>query len=908
MDSENVELSKIKCTRFYVETVDPSKNEEAVKLCPEESEKENHYARTSNSKYLTREALPRLDNYRHIMSIQAAYRPTLEDLHNPVSIPKHQAEIDEVDEETHTKNTHLINSHCLVELGWKEGVLIPNLFGICGAILFLRFVWIVTEAGLVNSILLVCFGGVVSMVTALSVCAIGTNGFIKEGGTYAMMSRSLGPEFGIPIGIVLLIGNVGLCSMYILGLTEYVKDLFGCCLLDCGIRDTRYFSFFIFTLVTLLVAFSFFCIRCSFFCTKIRNLLFAFIAAAFLYFVTSFSFGLYTLQVAPFNVSTLENNLFSKYTKKFDGETSVFLFFAYFYPAFAEFLGGINASGRLKDPLRTIPKGTILSIIIGVIVYLVTAVVVSGTVTQTTDSSSSTDKSNLSVFCSNYVCQQKPVYSYDKYNMWISLFGSVLCLCIMFLINWVTALITVLIVLGIYLFITYQKPDVNWGSSTQAQMYNNALLSVHALNSVADHVKNYRPQILVLSGLPSHRPPLVTFARLITKHLSLMICGHIHTNHVPQNEQRDYTTKARNWLKFHRIKAFFAQVDDISFEDGAKSLMQATGLGKLRPNVLLMGYKNNWTTSSKKDLDMYFNIIHKALDSHIAVCILRVKTGLDFSHLKVNQDQISKNIYSTKYEFNNVNQRINIGEPEAIKINDDGASKRKNGDLNFSELNDSYEDIATNDIYRYKDGMELSGDMINRVTQFQGKQKKGTIDVWWLYDDGGLTLLLPYIISTRRSWSSCKLRVFALSANNDTLEFEQRNMASLLSKFRIDYSDLTIFTGLMKKPQEETNLFYESLIKDFVTKTNDQPSDEKIIISETDLSTMQDKTNRHLRLRELLLEHSQDANLIVMTLPIPRKSVISAALYMSWLEALTQDMPPFLLVRGNQTSVLTFYT
>ena len=44
------------------------------------------------------------------------------------------------------------------------------------------------------------------------------------------------------------------------------------------------------------------------------------------------------------------------------------------------------------------------------------------------------------------------------------------------------------------------------------------------------------------------------------------------------------------------------------------------------------------------------------------------------------------------------------------------------------------------------------------------------------------------------------------------------------------------------------------------------------------------------------------------TLPIPRKSVISAALYMSWLEALTQDMPPFLLVRGNQTSVLTFYT
>lgn len=33
-------------------------------------------------RHFTREALPRLDNYRNIMSIQAAYRPTLDELHN----------------------------------------------------------------------------------------------------------------------------------------------------------------------------------------------------------------------------------------------------------------------------------------------------------------------------------------------------------------------------------------------------------------------------------------------------------------------------------------------------------------------------------------------------------------------------------------------------------------------------------------------------------------------------------------------------------------------------------------------------------------------------------------------------------------------------------------------------------
>lgn len=36
------------------------------------------------------------------------------------------------------------------------------------------------------------------------------------------------------------------------------------------------------------------------------------------------------------------------------------------------------------------------------------------------------------------------------------------------------------------------------------------------------------------------------------------------------------------------------------------------------------------------------------------------------------------------------------------------------------------------------------------------------IDVWWLYDDGGLTMLIPYILSLRSQWKNCKIRVFAL--------------------------------------------------------------------------------------------------------------------------------------------------
>jgi solute carrier family 12 sodium/potassium/chloride transporter 2 len=47
------------------------------------------------------------------------------------------------------------------------------------------------------------------------------------------------------------------------------------------------------------------------------------------------------------------------------------------------------------------------------------------------------------------------------------------------------------------------------------------------LNRVEEHVKNFRPQVLVLTGMPGSRPPLVDFAYLITKGLSLLVCAHI---------------------------------------------------------------------------------------------------------------------------------------------------------------------------------------------------------------------------------------------------------------------------------------------------------------------------------------------------------------------------------------------
>jgi solute carrier family 12 sodium/potassium/chloride transporter 2 len=68
---------------------------------------------------------------------------------------------------------------------------------------------------------------------------------------------------------------------------------------------------------------------------------------------------------------------------------------------------------------------------------------------------------------------------------------------------------------------------VNWGSSSQAQTYSEALSSIQQLVHVEEHVKNYRPQILALTGHPATRPALADFAYLVCKKNSLLICANV---------------------------------------------------------------------------------------------------------------------------------------------------------------------------------------------------------------------------------------------------------------------------------------------------------------------------------------------------------------------------------------------
>ncbi|XP_071545587.1 bumetanide-sensitive sodium-(potassium)-chloride cotransporter-like isoform X3 [Panulirus ornatus] len=1038
---------------------------------------------------MTREALPRLDHYRNLASIMRApavgQRPTLDDLHQPPSGKVLvQAAHDGHDQ------TEAVEG----KFGWVQGVLVRCLLNIWGVILFLRLSWVTGQAGVLEGMLIVTCGNIVTSISALSMSAISTNGQIKGGGTYYMISRSLGPEFGGAIGLIFSLANAVAASMYIVGFCESINDLLrslGTQIFDGGVNDVRLVGS-----ITLVVLFGICIIGMEWEARAQVVLLLVLVVAILDFVIGAFVGPLTDEEIAQgfvgLNGSVLKENLYSDYRTGSTGgegngqQNGFFTIFSVFFPACTGILAGANISGDLKDPSESIPKGTLLAVIITYISYILFVLLsgavavrdATGNVTQVIDWSftncsdavcqyglqnssqvmelvsvfgpliyagcfAATLSSALAsivsapkvfqalckdklypyieIFGKSYGKKEEPLLgfvltffivlvftliarldsiapiitnfflaayalinfstfhaslqqipswrpTFKYYNKWLSLVGGVFCTAIMFLIQWWTALITVTIIILLYFVVSYRKPEVNWGSSTQAQTYNLALSSVMSLNQIEEHVKTYRPQILVLCGAPSTRPPLMHFAHSITRNMSLLVAGHCMKEQQSQTVRSRFTAEATRWLIKHKIKAFYAFADGPCMALAARTLMCNVGLGKLRPNLVLMGYKTTWQTCPSEELQSYFKTIHFAFGLHLAVGILRVDGGLDYSDLtEFTQEEEDKNfiaqnvgaasapmpsdasnpepsnIHTTNFPTSDPrcctlapsSSAISFGHYQSENETSTGPYFTKALSIGFLKLtqavlmgntSSNITTVSPNEdgnssflgvlkmgkkkkepVFRLSNGEIATPQMVDAMLRFTRKQPKGTIDVWWLYDDGGLTMLIPYILTTRSIWSSCKLRVFCLANKKDDLASEHRRMAELLCKFRIDFSDVVMIPDVMRRPREESVRDFSNLISKFKVLPDSEDKGTEGI-TESELIALKDKTNRHIRLRELLLEHSREASFIVMTLPIPAKGMVSAPLYMAWLETLTHQMPPFLLIRGNQSSVLTFYS
>lgn len=111
------------------------------------------------------------------------------------------------------------------KLGTFAGVFVPTTLNVLSILMFLRFGFILGQSGVLGmmAMLVACYA--INFLTTLSISAIATNGTVRGGGAYYLISRSLGPEFGGSIGIVFYLGFVLNTGMNAVGLVAcFVQD------------------------------------------------------------------------------------------------------------------------------------------------------------------------------------------------------------------------------------------------------------------------------------------------------------------------------------------------------------------------------------------------------------------------------------------------------------------------------------------------------------------------------------------------------------------------------------------------------------------------------------------------------------------------------------------------------------
>lgn len=246
------------------------------------------------------------------------------------------------------KNIDMISAQ--FKFGWIKGVLMRCLLNIWGVMLFLRLSWVVGQAGIGEGVLLILTTTAVTSITALSMSAISTNGVIKGGGTYYMISRSLGPEFGGSIGLIFSLANAVACAMYVVGFCESMTDLlgtFGLQIVDGGVHDIR-----IIGSITIVILLGIVVIGLEWEAKAQIGLLVILLIAIFDFMIGSFIGPKSDLEVAQgflgYNSTLFMENLKSDYRPHNGVNHNFFTVFAIFFPAATGILAGANISGDLR--------------------------------------------------------------------------------------------------------------------------------------------------------------------------------------------------------------------------------------------------------------------------------------------------------------------------------------------------------------------------------------------------------------------------------------------------------------------------------------------------------------------------------------------------------------------------------
>ncbi len=236
-------------------------------------------------------------------------------------------------------------------------VFFTSISAILGAVLFLRLGYATGMLGFWGVIIIILLGHAITIPTALAISELATNTRVEGGGEYFIISRSFGLKIGSTIGITLFLSQAISIAFYTIAFAEAFQPFFDWFAVRFGFELPRQ----VISIPTLFLLSCIILYKGTGSGVKMLYAVNIILALSLLLFF--FGRPLDSV-IDPSMISTNQNFGFFNRDK-------FFIIFAICFPAFTGMTAGVGLSGDLKDPGKSIPLGTMLGTLVGLVVYII---------------------------------------------------------------------------------------------------------------------------------------------------------------------------------------------------------------------------------------------------------------------------------------------------------------------------------------------------------------------------------------------------------------------------------------------------------------------------------------------------------------------------------------------------------
>ncbi|KAE9547623.1 hypothetical protein FO519_009164 [Halicephalobus sp. NKZ332] len=442
----------------------------------------------------------------------------------------------------------------------------------------------------------------------------------------------------------------------------------------------------------------------------------------------------------------------------------------------------------------------------------------------------------------------RPNFKY--FSSYTCALGALSTVVMMLVIDASMSAVAIVILMLLIMILHYQAPIGSWGSISQALIYHQVRKYLLLLDVRKEHVKFWRPQILLLVSRPATCCPLMDFINDLKKS-GLYVIGHVNRGNMETEESSmdpllqvyPYWLSLVDYLK---LKAFVELTLTDSIRTGIQQLIRLSGLGAMKPNTVVIGF-------------------HEVQASETVLQETHLLKDLKYS--KIGRSEVVE--YFTASDFLPKEMNVHQGRLSSLEY--------------IQILNDVMNLNKNLCVARYFSRFDRE-----LLLKTSGKRY---IDVWPSHlfkpEENGLrwdnsclfVLQLACILSMSSKWKSASLRVFICVNSLQDMHIQEQQLKLLLQQLRIKAKSVMVpwdhVVAQMERSNSASNI--AEFPKSFVSAVN-----------------------------EMIKRNSGDTAVSFLNLPLPPSpSMQQHEGYMEGLRILTADLPPTLLVHGLSSVIST---